>query len=114
MTASFQLRFAFLEGGVAWASTLFNDLVGHWEKHNVNFIENFDPVNLNESLMHELFSKYGAGALNADKLANLEDRSQLLWGSREETPADLDEWAQCQIERKKTSAICSCRAFLWL
>jgi predicted TIM-barrel fold metal-dependent hydrolase len=96
-----QLRFAFLEGGVAWASTLFNDLVGHWEKHNVNFIENFNPANLDEPLMHELFSKYGDGALSPEKLANLEDRSQLLWGSREETPADLDEWKPCKIDKKE-------------
>lgn len=96
-----QLRFAFLEGGVAWASTLFNDLVGHWEKHNVNFIENFDPANLDEALMRELFRAYGSGALSAEKLANLEDRSQLLWGSREETPADLDEFAACKIDKKE-------------
>jgi len=96
-----QLRCAFLEGGVAWASVLFNDLVGHWEKHNVQFIENFNPANLDESLMRELFRKYGGRALSAEKLANLADRSQLLWGSREETPADLDEWAQCKIEKKE-------------
>ena len=28
------LRFAFLEGGVHWASGLYSDLVGHWEKRN--------------------------------------------------------------------------------
>jgi predicted TIM-barrel fold metal-dependent hydrolase len=95
-----QLRCAFLEGGVAWASTLFNDLVGHWEKHNVQFVENFDPANLDERLMHELFSKYGDETLSAEKLANKDDRSQLLWGAREENPADLDEWAHCKIERK--------------
>lgn len=96
-----QLRCAFLEGGVAWASTLFNDLVGHWEKHNVKFIENFDPANLDERLMHELFSQYGDKVLSADKLANVDDRSQLLWGSREENPADLDEWVPCKIEHKE-------------
>ena len=29
-----ELRFAFLEGGVAWAASLYADLVGHWEKRN--------------------------------------------------------------------------------
>jgi hypothetical protein len=96
-----QLHCAFLEGGVAWASTLFNDLVGHWEKHNVEFIENFNPVNLDEGLMHELFSKYGDTTLSADKLANMDDRSHLLWGSREENPADLDEWEPCKIAKKE-------------
>jgi predicted TIM-barrel fold metal-dependent hydrolase len=95
-----QLRCAFLEGGVAWASMLFNDLVGHWEKHNVQFVENFDPKNLDERLMHELFSKYGNNTLSADKLANKDERSYLLWGAPE-NPADLDEWAACQIEKKE-------------
>jgi predicted TIM-barrel fold metal-dependent hydrolase len=94
-----QLRCAFLEGGVAWASALFNDLVGHWEKHNVKFVENFDPANLDERLMHELFSKYGDEALSAEKLAQKDDRSHLLWGAQE-NPADLDEWARCRIEQK--------------
>jgi predicted TIM-barrel fold metal-dependent hydrolase len=95
-----QLRCAFLEGGVAWASTLFNDLVGHWEKHNVKFVENFDPNNLDEGLMHELFSKYGDTALSADKLTQKDNRSHLLWGAPED-PAHLDEWAPCKIERKE-------------
>lgn len=95
-----QLRCAFLEGGVAWASSLYNDLVGHWEKHNVKFIENFDPANLDEALMHELFGKYGEGALNPAGLRNKDDRSHLLWGTPE-NPADLDEWARCNIERKE-------------
>jgi hypothetical protein len=75
--------------------------VGHWEKHNVKFVENFAPANLDENLMRELFNKYGEGALTADKLANKDDRSQLLWGAREENPADLDEWARCHIEQKE-------------
>ena len=26
------LPFAFLEGGVAWAVSLYSDLIGHWDK----------------------------------------------------------------------------------
>ena len=29
-----ELNFAFLEGGAAWAVSLFADLIGHWEKRN--------------------------------------------------------------------------------
>src|SRR5215813_12005842 len=76
-----RLRFAFLEGGVSWACTLYNDLVGHWEKHNVQFLEHFDPANLDEKLIYDLFAKYG-GEMLAKKLANKEDRSPLLWGAR--------------------------------
>ena len=41
------LRVAFLEGGVGWASNLYNDLVGHWEKRNRGFLdEHLRPTNL--------------------------------------------------------------------
>jgi predicted TIM-barrel fold metal-dependent hydrolase len=95
-----QLRFAFLEGGVGWACTVYADLVGHWEKHNVKFLDHFNPTNLDEKLMYELFAKYGGPAF-AEKLANKDERSPLLWGAREEREEDLDEWARCQIERKE-------------
>jgi len=95
-----QLRFAFLEGGVGWACSLYGDLLGHWAKHNVKFLHHFDPANLDENLMHELFTHYGEGRLSADKLARREDRSHLLWGARE-AEADLDEWVPCKIERKE-------------
>jgi predicted TIM-barrel fold metal-dependent hydrolase len=94
-----QLRFAFLEGGVGWACSLFGDLVGHWEKHNVKFLQHFDPANLDEPLMYELFAQYGGEAL-AQKLHNRDERSHLLWGAHED-PADLDEWVHCHIERKE-------------
>ncbi len=92
-----QLRCAFLEGGVGWACSLYGDLIGHWEKHNVNFIENFDPANLDEELMRQLFAEYGGPAF-ADKLKDKDNRSHLLWGTPED-PADVDEWAACHIER---------------
>lgn len=96
-----QLRCAFLEGGVGWASVLYNDLVGHWEKHNVNFLEHFDPANLDEKLMYDLFAQYG-GPRFAEKLANKGDRSHLLWGAYEEKKENhLDEFAPCRIERKE-------------
>ena len=94
-----QLRFAFLEGGVGWACSLYGDLIGHWEKHNVKFLDHFDPANLDEQLLYDLFAQYGGESL-AQKLNNSNERSTLLWGTRE-NPADLDEWARCGIERKE-------------
>ena len=38
-----ELNFAFLEGGVGWACTLFADLIGHWEKRNRQALENTEP-----------------------------------------------------------------------
>ncbi len=93
------LRFAFLEGGAAWASTLFNDLIGHWEKHNLRALENLDPRNLDRELLRGLFAEYG-GEYSREALARLgEDRSHLLWGV-DEDPATLDEWARCAIRSR--------------
>ena len=38
-----QLRFAFLEGGAAWACNLLSDLLGHWEKRNRDAIAAVRP-----------------------------------------------------------------------
>ncbi len=39
------LNFGLLEGGVAWAVTLLNDIVEHFEKRNVtDMLENLDPA----------------------------------------------------------------------
>ncbi len=38
-----ELRFAFLEGGVGWACSLFADLVGHWEKRNREAVRDVRP-----------------------------------------------------------------------
>ncbi len=95
-----ELRFAFLEGGVAWASVLLSDLIGHWEKRNREAMKNFAPDKLDWPLMRKLFREYG-GDFGDAALARLgEDRSQLLWGSVED-PNDLDEFARCGIERRE-------------
>jgi predicted TIM-barrel fold metal-dependent hydrolase len=40
-----QMNFAFLEGGVAWAASLYCDLIGHWEKRNLGALRrNLDPA----------------------------------------------------------------------
>ena len=38
-----ELNFAFLEGGVGWACSLYADLIGHWEKRNRQALENTQP-----------------------------------------------------------------------
>jgi hypothetical protein len=99
-----ELRFSFLEGGAEWACGLYADLIGHWEKHNREFVANFDPRNLDRELIGKLFREYGSD-YRSDIVARLgQDESQLLWGSREEDPADrsqIDEWARAGIETKE-------------
>lgn len=53
------LNFAFLEGGVAWATTLYHAIVGHWEKRNPGVINNYDELSVDKKLLFELFQEYG-------------------------------------------------------
>jgi predicted TIM-barrel fold metal-dependent hydrolase len=90
-----ELRFAFLEGGAGWACGLYNDLIGHWEKHNRKSIANFDPHNLDRELLGRLFREYGSDY--GDALARLgQDESELGWGGPQ-SPDTLDEWAAAAV-----------------
>jgi predicted TIM-barrel fold metal-dependent hydrolase len=53
------LNFAFLEGGVAWASELYAGLLSHCGKRNPNGIGNYDPGNLDLEMLADLFEQYG-------------------------------------------------------
>ncbi|HXF33293.1 MAG TPA: amidohydrolase family protein [Candidatus Acidoferrales bacterium] len=55
------LNFAFLEGGVAWASELYAGLVGHCGKRNPAAIDNYDPKNTDFEQLADLFAEYGQG-----------------------------------------------------
>ena len=95
-----ELRFAFLEGGVAWAATLLSDLIGHFEKRSRQAVSNFAPEKLDWPLMQRLFREYGS-AYGETALARIsEDHSDLLWGTKEDL-ANLDEFGRCGIERKE-------------
>jgi predicted TIM-barrel fold metal-dependent hydrolase len=90
------LRFAFLEGGVAWACMLYADLIGHWEKRNRHALEHTDPRALDRALLLSLAQKYGgdevAAALSArDGWPDGEDAGAT--GG----VADLDDYSACRI-----------------
>jgi hypothetical protein len=53
------LNFAFLEGGVAWACTLLNDLVQHWNMRSVAALERLNPANLDKQAVDALLLEYG-------------------------------------------------------
>src|SRR5881397_2185006 len=58
-----ELNFAFLEGGVGWACSLFADLIGHWEKRNREGLENTNPASLDHAGLLALVEKYGNPAV---------------------------------------------------
>jgi predicted TIM-barrel fold metal-dependent hydrolase len=89
------LHFAFLEGGAAWAATLFADVVGHWEKRNRDAIAHYDPRALDRARLEELFRSHGPDAFVArlDRLAD----SLLFLSDPDEDPDTLDEFARSGI-----------------
>ena len=94
------LNFGFLEGGVGWASMLYGDLIGHWEKRNRKALEHTDPRSLDRSLLMDLVRKYGS----EDMAAALRARDG--WPSPDAVAAtggiaDLDDYSACGIERKE-------------
>jgi predicted TIM-barrel fold metal-dependent hydrolase len=86
------LRVGFLEGGVAWACSLFADLVGHWEKRNGKAILDLDPDRLNVDELMEYFEAYGDPAAQA-RLNRIRD----YFSRPAARPAQLDELAACAI-----------------
>jgi predicted TIM-barrel fold metal-dependent hydrolase len=86
------LCFGLLEGGVAWACSLYADLLSHWEKRNRESIRELDPARIDVPLLIELFAKYGDARFRAD-LAGLAESFTKL----EPEPPVLDEWAACEI-----------------
>ena len=88
------LRFAFLEGGVAWGASLYSGLIGHFEKRNREAVEHYNPKYLDRKLLAELFAKYGSERYRAriDQL----DAGLFFLSDPEET--NLDEFAQSGVK----------------
>jgi predicted TIM-barrel fold metal-dependent hydrolase len=92
------LRFAFLEGGTAWAVNLYNDLIGHWSKRNRDSVHLYDPRRLDIDRMESLFREHGDKVL--DRLDTDSLRDQLApFAENEEDDAMIDEWAAIGIDR---------------
>jgi len=91
------LRFAFLEGGVAWAASLYSDILGHWEKRNARAIAHYDPARLDRPLFEKLLAEHAPREIAArvDRL----DEALLMLCDPDEDPAARDEFAACGIAR---------------
>ncbi len=90
------LKFAFLEGGVGWASALYSGLIGHWEKRNRQALQAYNPAALNYQQLAELFAEYGQDITT--KKVTAEDFTQDFLTKNPEDPAMLDEFAACGFE----------------
>ncbi len=88
-----ELSFGFLEGGVAWAVNLLNDIVEHWEKRNVDALEkNLNPELLDVDLLERLFREFGSPRLSPERL-RANPHGQLMI----KRPDPFDEFAACAM-----------------
>jgi len=94
-----KVKFAFLEGGVAWGCNLYADLIRHWEKRNGDRIDTYNPANIDRQLYVDLFKKYGGDMLgNESVIARLMEDS-MLYRNLEDSSTLRDEWAPAGIEK---------------
>jgi predicted TIM-barrel fold metal-dependent hydrolase len=90
-----QMRFSFLEGGVGWARSLFADLIGHWQKRNVQALENYNPARIDQELLAELSRRYGGKVLHGREYV----KGRELVRAHESDPTD--DFANCGISREE-------------
>jgi predicted TIM-barrel fold metal-dependent hydrolase len=91
-----QLKFAFLEGGVGWARSLYCDLIGHWDKRNREAVDNYNPIHIDRELFAGLFERYG-GEL-ARHGTSREGVDFMPIGQEREV---IDEFEHCAIQHKR-------------
>lgn len=89
------LRFAFLEGGIPWAVSLYCDLISHWQKRNRKAVEHYNPDHIDRELLADLTRRYGRRQSEGD--------SEIVIGNysfvpvTDEYPFVRDEFAQSGI-----------------
>src|SRR6266849_6823694 len=85
-------------GRRGWASSLYADLIGHWEKRHRNALENTNPARLDHAALLALAEKYGQPLLlqAVQRGEGLDDNGNGTGGVE-----DLDDYSRCQITRKE-------------
>ncbi len=90
-----ELRFAFLEGGVAWGVNLLADLIGHYEKRNRESLEHYNPANLDRAQISQLVADYGTVG-HRDRSDQLELALSMLSDPNERTD-QVDDFAESML-----------------
>jgi predicted TIM-barrel fold metal-dependent hydrolase len=92
------LRFAFLEGGAAWACQLLNDIVEHWEVRNIDALQDLDPRKLDHQRLCELARQYGSAEMREALEVRLNRPPSSKAGLVGGRPAP-DDFAACGIDQ---------------
>ncbi len=90
-----ELRFAFQEGGTAWACNLYSDVIGHWEKRNAEAVTRYDPAELDHAMLTSLFDRFADGPVQ-ERLSRLDEGLGLLSEPMVEG-ASTDDFAESLI-----------------
>jgi len=89
-----ELRFGFLEGGIAWACSLYADLLGHWSKRNAEAILDLDPDRLDVDRLMSFVAEYGDDAVTGQL-----DRIRQFFARPAARPQQLDEFSRAVIRK---------------
>jgi predicted TIM-barrel fold metal-dependent hydrolase len=92
------LRFGFLEGGVAWAANLFSDILGHFEKRNRTAIDHYHPNELDKGLLAKLLAEHAPKQV-IERLDRLDEATFMLSDPDEEDES-IDEFREAGVARK--------------
>ena len=98
-----QLRMAYLEGGIAWAISLYHSIIEHYEKRNVEALEtNLNPGNIDRDELVKLIRQHGGKAYEShlEEIRQGEGPFLQQWAMKPE-PDSFDEFALSQLKSKK-------------
>jgi hypothetical protein len=90
-----RLRFAFLEGGVAWGANLRADLCAHLEKRGPASLGSLDPRALDREMLRDLFERYAPKRFQ-ENLGDL-DAALAVLSQPDEDPATRNEFARSGV-----------------
>ncbi len=86
-----EVKFAFLEGGMASARSLYSELVGHYEKRNREAVESFNPAAIDAASLRSYAVRYGGKGAEGREDQIVEAMVNGLSGGID--PSMVDEWA---------------------
>jgi predicted TIM-barrel fold metal-dependent hydrolase len=89
-----EVKFAFLEGGVAWARSLYSELIGHFEKRNGEAVQSFDPSSIDRAALHEYAVKW-AGKIGEPREDQIVDAMVAASGIDRRF---VDEWSASGVK----------------
>jgi predicted TIM-barrel fold metal-dependent hydrolase len=99
-----ELVFGFLECGAGWAVDLLHSLEEHWEKRNLQGLNNYDPARLDRPRLHKLLAEHGgAEFVDASRAAGM-NRAYDEGIARHDRSADRDEWKLTGVREEEDFA----------